>query len=129
MHSRASNPPLAIGTQFLQVISWNFVASGIVFTCSAVFQGLGNTVPAVLSSASRLVSFRPARAMACLVAAISADSGLVCVGGERHAAGCLESLAGARRISATLAGPAGIGARIRLGAARGVTRFEFDDDL
>jgi putative MATE family efflux protein len=48
---------VAIGTQFLQVISWNFVASGIVFTCSAVFQGLGNTVPAVLSSASRLVSF------------------------------------------------------------------------
>jgi len=28
-----------------------------VFTCSAVFQGLANTVPAVLSSASRIVSF------------------------------------------------------------------------
>ncbi len=48
---------LAVGTQFLQVVSWNFVASGWVFTCSAVFQGLGNTVPAVLSSASRIVSF------------------------------------------------------------------------
>jgi Na+-driven multidrug efflux pump len=48
---------LAIGTQYLQVISWNFLASGFVFTCSAVFQGLGNTVPAVLSSASRLLSF------------------------------------------------------------------------
>ncbi len=48
---------LAVGGQFLQVISWNFVASGIVFTCSAVFQGLGHTVPAVLSSATRLVSF------------------------------------------------------------------------
>jgi putative MATE family efflux protein len=48
---------LAVGTQYLQVISWNFLASGFVFTCSAVFQGLGNTVPAVVSSASRLVSF------------------------------------------------------------------------
>jgi putative MATE family efflux protein len=48
---------IGVGTQYLQIISWNFVASGFVFTCSAVFQGLGNTVPAVLSSASRLVSF------------------------------------------------------------------------
>lgn len=44
-------------TQFLTIVSWNFVASGLVFTCSAVFQGLGNTVPAVLSSATRIVSF------------------------------------------------------------------------
>jgi putative MATE family efflux protein len=48
---------LAVGTQYLQVTSWNFLGSGIVFTCSAVFQGLGNTVPAVLSSATRLLSF------------------------------------------------------------------------
>jgi Na+-driven multidrug efflux pump len=48
---------LGVGTQYLQVISWNFLASGFVFTCSAVFQGLGNTVPAVVSSASRLVTF------------------------------------------------------------------------
>jgi putative MATE family efflux protein len=48
---------LAVGAQFLQVISLNFLATGIVFTCSAVFQGLGHTLPAVLSSASRIVSF------------------------------------------------------------------------
>ncbi|HEX3395306.1 MAG TPA: MATE family efflux transporter [Steroidobacteraceae bacterium] len=48
---------LGVGTQYLQIISWNFLASGFVFTCSAVFQGLGNTVPAVISSASRLVTF------------------------------------------------------------------------
>lgn len=48
---------LAVGSQYLRVISWNFLASGLVFTCSAVFQGMGNTVPAVMSSASRLVSF------------------------------------------------------------------------
>jgi putative MATE family efflux protein len=48
---------VAVSTQFLKVISWNFIASGIVFTCSAVFQGLGNTVPSVLSSATRIASF------------------------------------------------------------------------
>jgi putative MATE family efflux protein len=48
---------VAVATQMLKVISWNFVASGLVFTCSAVFQGLGNTVPSVLSSATRIVSF------------------------------------------------------------------------
>jgi putative MATE family efflux protein len=47
----------AIGAQFLHICSWNFVATGLVFTCSGVFQGLGNTVPAVISSASRLLSF------------------------------------------------------------------------
>jgi putative MATE family efflux protein len=48
---------IGVGSQYLQVISWNFLASGFVFTCSAVFQGLGNTVPALISSASRLLSF------------------------------------------------------------------------
>jgi putative MATE family efflux protein len=48
---------IAVGTQFLKLISLNFIASGLVFTCSAVFQGLGNTVPAVLSAATRLLSF------------------------------------------------------------------------
>lgn len=58
VHAFTKDPAaLAVGAQFLRVISWNFLASGMVFTCSAVFQGLGHTVPAVLSSASRLVSF------------------------------------------------------------------------
>jgi putative MATE family efflux protein len=58
IHGFTAQPAaLAVGTQFLQVISWNFVATGVVFTCSALFQGLGNTVPAVLSTASRIVSF------------------------------------------------------------------------
>ena len=51
--------PLAqdVGAQFLHICSWNFVATGLVFTCSGVFQGLGNTIPAVISSATRLLSF------------------------------------------------------------------------
>src|SRR6185295_8807067 len=38
-----------IAATFLKIISWNFVAQGIIFTCSSMFQGLGNTRPALLS--------------------------------------------------------------------------------
>lgn len=48
---------IAVGAQFLQIISWNFVAQGIIFTCSGMFQALGNTVPAMISSATRVASF------------------------------------------------------------------------
>jgi putative MATE family efflux protein len=48
---------VAVGAQFLTIISWNFVASGIIFTCSSTFQGLGNTWPSLASSASRLITF------------------------------------------------------------------------
>jgi putative MATE family efflux protein len=48
---------VAVATEFLAVISWNFVASGLIFSASGMFQALGNTIPAFLSSASRLVSF------------------------------------------------------------------------
>jgi putative MATE family efflux protein len=47
----------AVGVQYLQVTSWNFLASGIVFTSSAVFQGLGNTMPSVWSTGSRTLTF------------------------------------------------------------------------
>jgi len=46
-----------VGAQFLDIISWNFIASGLILTCSAMFQALGNTVPSLLSSASRIVTF------------------------------------------------------------------------
>jgi putative MATE family efflux protein len=48
-----------VGATFLRVISWTFLAQGVVFTCSGVFQGLGNTKPAMLSSAVRLAVFVP----------------------------------------------------------------------
>ncbi|MFT6294951.1 MAG: putative MATE family efflux protein [Glaciecola sp.] len=50
---------IAVGAVFLQLISLNFIAQGIVFTCSGVFQGLGNTRPALLSSVIRLSIFIP----------------------------------------------------------------------
>jgi putative MATE family efflux protein len=48
-----------IGATFLRTISWTFIAQGVVFTCSGLFQGLGNTRPAMLSTAIRLAVFVP----------------------------------------------------------------------
>jgi putative MATE family efflux protein len=48
---------LSIGTLFLRLVSWNFVAQGLIFTCSSMFQGLGNTRPSLLSSCTRLVTY------------------------------------------------------------------------
>jgi putative MATE family efflux protein len=45
------------GSDYLRIVAFNFVAAGIVFTSSSMFQGLGNTVPPLLSSVSRLVLF------------------------------------------------------------------------
>lgn len=49
----------AVGATFLRIISWTFIAQGVVFTCSGMFQGLGNTLPAMLSSGIRLAVFVP----------------------------------------------------------------------
>jgi Na+-driven multidrug efflux pump len=49
----------AVGATFLRIISWTFIAQGVVFTCSGMFQGLGNTIPAMLSSGIRLAVFVP----------------------------------------------------------------------
>ncbi|MBV8783752.1 MAG: MATE family efflux transporter [Gammaproteobacteria bacterium] len=48
---------VAVGADYLRVIGWNFVASGLIFTCSGLFQALGNTWPSLASSAARLVTF------------------------------------------------------------------------
>lgn len=48
---------VAYGAEYLRVVAWNFVATGIVFVSSNVFQGMGNTLPPLFSSALRLVLF------------------------------------------------------------------------
>jgi putative MATE family efflux protein len=50
---------IEVGSVFLQIVSINFIAQGIVFSCSGMFQGLGNTRPAMLSSGFRLLIFIP----------------------------------------------------------------------
>lgn len=48
---------IAIGETFLRIISWNFVFAGIGFSCSGMFQALGNTWPAIISTSTRLITF------------------------------------------------------------------------
>ncbi|GAB3347061.1 MATE family efflux transporter [Lysobacter tyrosinilyticus] len=48
---------IAVASEFLRYISWNFLASGLVFTCSGMFQALGNTLPALFATATRLLTF------------------------------------------------------------------------
>ena len=36
-------------------MSWNFVASGLVFVASSMFQAMGNTLPSLVTSAVRVV--------------------------------------------------------------------------
>jgi Na+-driven multidrug efflux pump len=56
---------VAFGSEYLRIISWNFVASGVVFVSSSVFQGMGNTLPPLGSSLTRLLLFAlPAYALA-----------------------------------------------------------------
>jgi putative MATE family efflux protein len=48
---------VAFGSEYLQIVSWNFIASGLVLVTSSMFQGMGNTLPALASSALRLLLF------------------------------------------------------------------------
>jgi Na+-driven multidrug efflux pump len=48
---------LEMGSEYLRIVAWNFVASGFIFCCSGLFQAMGNTWPSLLSSATRLVTF------------------------------------------------------------------------
>src|SRR5665213_663245 len=48
---------VAVGALFLRMVSLNLVAQGLIFVCSSLFQGLGNTRAVLLSSANRLVTY------------------------------------------------------------------------
>jgi putative MATE family efflux protein len=41
---------VAVGGEYLKIVAWNFVPSGIVFVSSSMFQALGNTLPPLGSS-------------------------------------------------------------------------------
>ncbi|GAB4187291.1 MAG: MATE family efflux transporter [Wenzhouxiangellaceae bacterium] len=48
---------IAVGAEYLRYVALVFVVQGINFIISAMFQALGHTLPALLSSASRLLTF------------------------------------------------------------------------
>jgi putative MATE family efflux protein len=42
------------GAEFLRIISWNLLASAVIFACGGLFQGMGNTLPSLIASAVRI---------------------------------------------------------------------------
>ena len=46
-----------VASHFLRIISLNFLPSALIFTASGAFQALGDTRPALIGSASRLITF------------------------------------------------------------------------
>ncbi len=48
---------VAVGADYLRLLSWLYVASGLVMVAAGMFQGIGNTLPSLIASASRMVFF------------------------------------------------------------------------
>ncbi len=46
---------IAVGEEYLRIIAWTFVGSGLVFVSSSMFQALGNTLPPLAASFGRLL--------------------------------------------------------------------------
>ena len=86
---------IRVGSDYLRVISWNCVASGFVFVCSGVLQGLGNTWPALWSSASRLITFIVPVWWLTTRPGFLDHPDLDGIGGVRDAAGAVERYPGA----------------------------------
>jgi len=45
---------IGVGAEYLRIISWNYVASGLIFVNSSMFQAMGNTLPSLVTSAVRI---------------------------------------------------------------------------
>ncbi len=45
---------IGVGTEYLRIVSWGFIASGVIFVASSMFQAMGNTVPSLVVSALRI---------------------------------------------------------------------------
>jgi putative MATE family efflux protein len=46
---------IGVGEEYLHIIAWNFVASGIIFVSSSMFQAMGNTIPSLITSVVRVI--------------------------------------------------------------------------
>lgn len=46
-----------VGADYLRIVSYNFIASGLIMLANGLYQGMGNTLPSLLASASRLLTY------------------------------------------------------------------------
>jgi Na+-driven multidrug efflux pump len=46
---------VAVGEEYLRIVSWTFLASGVIFVSSSMFQAMGNTIPPLITSFTRIL--------------------------------------------------------------------------
>jgi putative MATE family efflux protein len=46
---------IAVGVDYLKIVSWSFFFSGLVFVNSSMFQAMGNTIPSMIASFTRIL--------------------------------------------------------------------------
>jgi putative MATE family efflux protein len=46
---------VAVGVEYLRIVSWTFIGSGVIFVASSMFQAMGNTLPALITSLARVL--------------------------------------------------------------------------
>src|SRR5262245_13104636 len=51
----AAPAAVQVGEEYLHVVAFNFVASGVIFVSSSMFQAMGNTIPSLITSGARIV--------------------------------------------------------------------------
>lgn len=46
---------ISVGEEYLRIISLNYIASGLIFVNSSMFQAMGNTIPSLMTSSVRII--------------------------------------------------------------------------
>jgi Na+-driven multidrug efflux pump len=46
---------IAVGAEYLRIISWSLAAGGVVFVNGSMFQAMGNTIPPLIASFMRIL--------------------------------------------------------------------------
>jgi len=55
VHVFSADPQVvAVGSDYLHILCWTFIMSGIVYVSSSMFQAMGNTLPALIASFTRV---------------------------------------------------------------------------
>ena len=91
---------IAFGSDYLRIVSFNFIAAGIAVTTSSAFQGIGNTLPPLISFDDAVGSFCLTRHLAFAPGRISNPLCLVLVGWLDLLPSLLQSPAAPARVAA-----------------------------
>jgi len=54
-----SNDPavIGVGTEYLRIAAWSYIPAGVNFVASSMFQAMGNTIPSLFTSTTRMILF------------------------------------------------------------------------